>query len=64
MIMKFLSKPKENFYRDNSMLHALFTIYLLTVIIAAFFIIPVQEEGNFFVGLLKAFAWPLYLLFS
>lgn len=61
MIMKMF-KPKNNYYKDYSVTAAVFTIYLFTVFIAACVIIPAQEEHNFFIGILKALIWPLYLI--
>lgn len=64
MNMKLSFKPKNNYYKDYSLTTAMLAIYLFTVLIAACLIIPNQEEGSFFTGVLKAIIWPLYSLFS
>lgn len=61
--MKLLSKPKSNYHNDYSIATAIVSIYIVTILIAASFIIPAQEDGHFFVGLLKSIFWPIAWLF-
>jgi hypothetical protein len=59
-MMSVFTKKKNNYYGAFSNYSAGFTVYLVTVMVAATFILPLEE--HIVAGLIKAAIWPLYLL--
>ena len=58
--MNTFMKPRNKYYDDYSNYSGLVVIYLVSAAVAATMIFPGEE--HWYIGIVKAILWPLYML--